>query len=268
MATVLSAADALVVLNLLIPSEAGVIGTVPVLISAESTISTAAGMASPVTQRLDVPVGTTTQARLRVAPGVWLVRIGADGFWAPPLILRPTGEAGGARDVRLYRTATVTAPVDGLADARATVLVDFRDSTDAKDGVPEGRVECPTLRGHLRCAVPVGVLDLRFEVPGFAPAYRWARQVRAGTPNPLARLVFTPGASVSGYVRTADGRPAGNTEVELSSLSGDPIRSSRAGTADSTAAAPVAPTAAKEAVRTEKTFFESDDFTVWIALPA
>jgi hypothetical protein len=61
-----------------------------------------------------------------------------------------------------------------------------------------------------KCKVPAGVLDLRFQAPGFIPRYLWGVQVQPnGTVRP-GRLELRRGSAVQGWIVTADGVPLGD----------------------------------------------------------
>jgi hypothetical protein len=61
--------------------------------------------------------------------------------------------------------------------------------------------------GKLDCAVPSGLLDLRVRREPLAPAYAWGVQVPAGRAVDLGTIQLRQGASVSGWLETADGKP-------------------------------------------------------------
>lgn len=87
-----------------------------------------------------------------------------------------------------------------------------RQGHQGKVGGAKGTVVCPVGEaGAVRCDVPAGVADLRLHARGFAAVYRWGVAVAAGEVADLGALALVPGASVVGFVETADGAPLGRS---------------------------------------------------------
>jgi hypothetical protein len=87
----------------------------------------------------------------------------------------------------------------------------------------EALIACPIKNQVLACAVPVGKFDLRLRAEGgWAPIYLWDVAVAAGKETPLVELRLRRGASVSGWVQTAEGGlPSHDCRLKLSPASAD-----------------------------------------------
>lgn len=72
-------------------------------------------------------------------------------------------------------------------------------------GDPIGEVPCPVKDGVFRCKVPAETLDLKVRCRGFVTIVRFAEPLAVGTMRDLGTLKLVPGATVVGWVKTADG---------------------------------------------------------------
>jgi hypothetical protein len=220
------AAEALIAVRLLVPSGEGMSQTVGVELRAQSAISATSSAPLPISRHLNVRRGADERHEFRVTPGAWKVDVVADGYWSPPQILSIHGESTKELVVRLYRTVPLRVPIVEPTSAQGSIAVDFRGVAPAGDKIPEGLIDCPIDRGHLTCSIPVGTLDLRFEVKGFVPEYRWSQELIEHKTNSLPGIRLARGASVSGFVRAADGKSSEGIVAELLTLSGDSIAQS------------------------------------------
>lgn len=147
------------------------------------------------------------------AEGLWTLTVEGQGIWAVPIEIR----APGAAQIRIEPGASMRArlvPPDKQPLPRAATLQATR--CKAEEALPE--LPCPVdAAGVVTCAVPSGCIDLRLKVRGFASHYFWERRAESDSAQlDLGTLPLTPGASVSGWVATEDGRPlADDLQVQL-----------------------------------------------------
>lgn len=148
------------------------------------------------------PAETTT---LDLAKGVWHVEAELEGFWAAAATVRPT-EASEVT-LQLYQTAELAGTLRFPSGGPTPPALELRfDPPPGRgDGMPKGTMSCPVREDHWRCALPRGRFDLRFTVEGWAPLYQWDVAVPPPELKDVARLDFTAGASVVGWVEPEPG---------------------------------------------------------------
>jgi hypothetical protein len=75
---------------------------------------------------------------------------------------------------------------------------------------------CTVKEGRMRCPMHAGRLDFKLRAKGFVPVYFWGLQVEPGKNLDLKEVALRRGASVSGWVETAQKLPPGKgCRVEL-----------------------------------------------------
>ncbi len=223
-----------IVPELVVPAPAGtpILGTLslePASNAAEAAISRPLDGVSPL--RLRLP-----------AESVWRLSAQVPGFWARPVVLgvaRPPAETRSTFD--LWPTSEVYGRVrlaeGGRAPARILLRVQPPWGSDLRDRFGEALIPCPIEAGSFRCAVPATRLDLGFRARGFISHYRWAVEIRPGTPVDVGTLVLKPGSSVAGRVEAADpGFDPARVKVLLEPLAG-PAHGQAAGRAQLAATA-------------------------------
>lgn len=146
------------------------------------------------------------------------IQINAKGFWAAEEIVLPVGEPI-EKTLRLHSagvlTGLVVPPRGETLPASLTVTLEpaepFRVQRPRDQGrraFPRTTQSCPVdAEGRWTCAAPAGRLDLRLRVVGYVSDYRWGALLEAGKNLDLGKFPLRPGASVVGWVRTADQSP-------------------------------------------------------------
>lgn len=113
-------------------------------------------------------------------------------------------------------TGTVVFPQDEEPLEEVSVSFAFSREQEEKEGVQMLGWPCPVKERQLRCRVPSGRFDLRLRAEGYVPVYLWGFQVEPGKNLHLKEIALRRGASVSGWVETAQKLPPGkNCKVEL-----------------------------------------------------
>lgn len=151
---------------------------------------------------------------LPLKPGRWVLEARAPGFWGEPVQVElGEGEVGRVVRLKLWPSATLegafTLPAGEEPPPDFALL--FRPAPDVPEGkgVPRGRVLCPIVEKKWRCAVPAGLLDLRFHASGFIPRYLWGVDAAPGKTLRVGSAMLARGSAVQGWVVTADGTPLG-----------------------------------------------------------
>jgi len=152
---------------------------------------------------------------------LWSLKASAPGYWCESkTIFVKGGEPQPAVKLVMWRTGRVRGR---LLVQRASPLpseASLRFEATPKHevaGVPKGDVRCPVANGAFECEVPGTWLDLRLRVLGCPSHFFWGVKVPSGGVFDAGSLSVRPGASVIGWVKTADGTPAGNgCTVDLS----------------------------------------------------
>jgi hypothetical protein len=119
----------------------------------------------------------------------------------------------------------VRAHVEAIAGEKPLRSLELRLQTSLphRPKPAEVVIACPIKNQVLSCATPSGRFDLRLRAEGgFAPIYLWDVAVAAGKETPLGELRLRRGASVSGWVQTAEGGlPSHDCRLKLSPASAD-----------------------------------------------
>jgi uncharacterized GH25 family protein len=158
---------------------------------------------------LELPAELPGERQVDLRPGVpWNVHFEAKGFWSEtssimvqqtPVRLRvfPAGHVQGQ----------VALPAGEKPPKSLAVRLQFPFGP-ARTEPLDVTITCPVIEGKIRCETPAGKFDLRLRAEGgFAPIYLWGIGIPAGKVADLGELKLRRGASVSGWVQTAEGRP-------------------------------------------------------------
>lgn len=167
--------------------------------------------------RVEVPGSLEVELASEVP---WRLSLEVAGYWAREAIV-PAGNRDGVV-LRLLPTGTVGGRVAaGSPGEELPAAIELRfESAVAPGGaaeVPLSTVICPVVGERWECQVPARILDLRLAAEGFIPLYFWDVAVPAGGGRRLGQWVLTHGASLIGWLQTAEGPvPEGaNPRVEL-----------------------------------------------------
>lgn len=77
----------------------------------------------------------------------------------------------------------------------------------SSQAIGRGSARCPVdAEGHFECSLPAGTaIDVAFRVEGYVPQYRWGLELVAGKTHELGPLLLVEGASLAGWLTTAEG---------------------------------------------------------------
>jgi len=156
---------------------------------------------------------TAVPGRLEVElphSGEWRFELEAERYWAPEVSLVP--EAGVAQVWRLQPTTVVEGSVllgkEGELPEQITFGFRALPEKQGQESAFEGEVSCPLdEEGSFSCRVAAGRLDLALRAEGFVSHYFWALELEPWAEKDLGALELRPGASLVGWVETADGSP-------------------------------------------------------------
>ncbi len=150
--------------------------------------------------------------------------------WVRPIEINP-GDPRADFEMALLARAVLRFKVAGLMrpeDLAASRLA-LRIGPSREPGVPlefefEQLCSAQMVQGELECGVPLGALDLRLTIPGYAPHYWWGREVEpASTPVPEL-VTLHAGGAISGWV-VRKGSELSNPRVRaVPALAGSPAR--------------------------------------------
>ncbi|PWB77700.1 MAG: hypothetical protein C3F15_02810, partial [Holophagae bacterium] len=161
--------------------------------------------------------------------GLWEIRAVSPGWWSEPstayvkgpaalvsLVLWPDCAIKGRVEVPKGESVPSDIGVSFAAATEPTAAPGGRIQL-VQGGEPIGSVRCPIDEGAFECRIPAGTLDLKLKARAFVSHYLWHRTFPPHGDVDLGTLVLVPGASLVGWVTTADGPPApGTVEVTLS----------------------------------------------------
>jgi hypothetical protein len=150
--------------------------------------------------------------------GTWEINVGSSTHWAAPVYASATD----AVTLSLWRVGNVHGQLGGRPPASGELIVTFAPSADGEAG-PAGTIRCPFSGRDWQCPLPAGVLDIKFNVTGYATDFKWAVPLSAEGLN-IGRIELTPGSSLSGNVDLAAGtsQPTKPIEVALTAVNPDP----------------------------------------------
>jgi hypothetical protein len=209
------------------------VSAVPVRISVELSGAPAAGSqlsgvlrlipkAPGKEQPLEIPVQASGEQSVDLRPDVtWEVRFEGKGLWGETLKISP--QQTGSVKLRVFPSGRIRGNLILPAGEKplSSLALRVQPSFEAKGEPLDVTVACPVERGRLTCEIPAGKLDLRLRAEGgLAPIYLWGTRVSPGKDTDLGDLRLRRGASVSGWVQTAEGRPpSGECRLKLAPAS-------------------------------------------------
>lgn len=141
----------------------------------------------------------------------WTLTANAAGCWSEELEIAPS--SGVSPTIRLWPTAQLL--IDLPLEAHEEALHGVVTSAPGATTEFRGSIACKWRKDKYACVIPAGVpIDLRFDVAGYAPLYSFDLASMRGE---TLHLAFKPvrGASISGSVQTADGRPVSDAAIQL-----------------------------------------------------
>lgn len=161
------------------------------------------------------------RSRGELPPGHWRLDVDAPGVWTPGAEVfvsedSPEIEIG----LDLWEAASLVGELDEGLTGRISVTLAGSPGPDRRR-VPSTESPCEVLERRFRCRVPAARLDVRVGHEGRVPHYAWGVVAPPGSQASLGKVPLPPGASVSGRVRDAAGRPAVGHRVTLDSPPGD-----------------------------------------------
>lgn len=166
-------------------------------------------------------------AALDLLQGRWSLQADAPGYWGAPELVELESEP---REVTLGLWPAGTVEGGFLQEQgeppSSPLEVFFRPAPGSAggDAPPPAKSACTVDKGAWRCTVPAGVLDLRFQAPGFIPRYHWGVTVPHRKTVQLGRFDLVRGSAVLGWVVTSDRSPiAKSARVELRPRMGGPL---------------------------------------------
>lgn len=171
----------------------------------ESRLATAVLWARSPTAREPVALGKPRSGRFVVPhEGLWTVSASGTGIWSIPVDVIAPGRAEVRIEPGVELRAVLRAPKQVAKPEVATLRL---SKCSSPTSLPE--TSCPVEPdGTLTCGIPLGCLDLRLKVRGFASNYFWAKTTHETDATlDLGTLELKPGASVAGWITTEDGRP-------------------------------------------------------------
>jgi hypothetical protein len=126
---------------------------------------------------------------LNLVDGVWQVQASAPGYWSQEAQVAVDGQGPTTVRLALWPAATLhgelltaqdETPPDSLDIRLNAVPVSFDQAAAPQTPVfrPEpspfrADLHCPINKGTWSCLGPVGLFDVRLEVPGYTPRYQW-----------------------------------------------------------------------------------------------
>lgn len=154
--------------------------------------------------KVDLPGRTTVE----MAAGPWEMTARANGYWSKGTKLLVEEKA--AAEIVFFPSAqvrgTLAVPAGEAMPQEITLRFASAIGTSPRP-FSESEMRCPVSEAGFTCEVPAGRLDLRMRARGFVSHYRWNAAVAPGTTFSFGALALQRGASVSGWVMTADGSP-------------------------------------------------------------
>jgi len=146
---------------------------------------------------------------VQLPPGQWFLTPAAPGRWGESvLVTNDTHEVS----LKLLPATTLHAQIKLPDRGRVNEVSVHLQTIDAVDlSHAETRVvNCPIARDRIDCAVPAGVQDLVFRIPGYTSLYRW-NQALAAPAADIGVLAFKRGATFSGRVES----PLKNVAIDV-----------------------------------------------------
>ena len=152
----------------------------------------------------------------------------AAGTWSPEV---EVDASRASREVilRLYPKGQLTGllvpPPNSTLPEALEVRMDRAPAAKQPEQVTTTFIQCPVREGRFNCELPAGHLDLRVRLAGSAAQYFWGAEIRPGQIRDVGDVQLRPGASVSGWVETSEGKPIAGARAELRPESPDLLQS-------------------------------------------
>ncbi len=164
---------------------------------------------------------------LNLEPGLWHMRLEADGLWAEPILLDVRNDGESTAAFELWPASTVKGslaiPRGHDAPEALAASIATQEELGSSGFSPVSSVECPVDQGTWSCLLPARTLDLRLAAAGFVARYVWGVKPPAGGVLDLGEIELEPGASVMGWVLAETGSPVEDARVELRPRARRPI---------------------------------------------
>lgn len=162
------------------------------------------------TRELEIPFEAPGEQEIDLPPGLWDARFEAKGFWSET-VNATNAATGTPLRIRVFPAASLRGRVVLPKGDKPLPAVTVRLQPPFGPGQEkelELAFSCPIQDGNLACDSPSGLFDARLRTEaGFAPVYFWNLSIPAGKKGDLGEIALRRGASVSGWVQTADGSP-------------------------------------------------------------
>jgi hypothetical protein len=154
--------------------------------------------------REEVTVPLPGEWRLTVVAGrAVTIEARAEGLWAAPVVVLPPAHA----EIRFAAAGRVIGKASAARPGPAPGALKLRFSSQTGQGL-SGEAACAVADdGGVSWWLPVGVFDLQLSAEGFVSVYFWDRTVATGTDTDLGAIRLVPGNSLTGWLRTEDGKP-------------------------------------------------------------
>ncbi len=167
---------------------------------------------------VETPATVPGKVSLSLARDVlWRFEVVSGAWWAAAATAYLTDDTFALR-LRAWPTATVTGALKWPSSEQAPTVVklDFQAPAKAQrsagpmievkpGGEPRGATECRVAAGRFRCSLPAALLDVKLRCKGYVSIFRWAQRLDESAPLDLGEMVLIPGASLVGWVTTAEG---------------------------------------------------------------
>lgn len=157
-----------------------------------------------------VAVGVPGSASVDLPPGAWRATLeGGRHCWGNSRTIRLQTDAKQLQ-LAAWPAGAVTGQLVAPPGSRLPkeLLLTFAPAHRLRQGgEPQGREPCVVEgNGAFRCAAPAARLDLRLSTTGYAASYSWNADLTRTKRLTLGQLRLVPGASLGGWLATADGR--------------------------------------------------------------
>lgn len=175
---------------------------------------------------LEISLQAPGEREIPLPPGDWEARFEAKGFWSETVTVSSQLASTTSR-VRVFPSASLQGKVVLPAGEKPLPALTVRLQPPFGPGQEKDlaiALSCPMQDGKLACEVPAGRFDIRLRAEaGFAPVYLWDFPIPGGKETDLGEIVLRRGASVSGWVQTADASPLSREcQVKLGPVSAEP----------------------------------------------
>jgi hypothetical protein len=170
------------------------------------------------------------EAELQLEPGLWTVRAQGEGVWGAShdvFIEGADPSVATSVEIKLWPATTaygkLRVPAGDVGPQSLTIDFQTAPAGSPPLAVPKSRETCSVAGTEWRCNVPAASLDLRLDAKGYVPHYFWDQNLLADKPHALGVVTLQRAASIVGWVKRADGRPAAGAVVEIRDANGESI---------------------------------------------